>query len=89
MDKSPLLIGGVFFREKGGTKGKPLVPPLCDYEQRIIFFTKEMIAPPRHCPETRKGVWLKLPQFDGHFKKYTIEVKGVSNEKKSIFYKRV
>jgi hypothetical protein len=31
---------------------------------------------------------VKLTQFDGHFKKYTIKVKGVSNEKKSLFYKR-
>jgi len=44
MDKRPLLIRGGFFREKGGTEGKPLVPPLCDYEQRVIFFTKEMIG---------------------------------------------
>jgi len=27
---------------------------------------------------------MNLPQFDGHFKKYTIEVKGVSNEQKAI-----
>jgi hypothetical protein len=26
---------------------------------------------------------LNLPQFDGHFKKDTIEVEGVSNEKKN------
>jgi hypothetical protein len=31
----------------------------------------------------RQGVTLNLPQFDGHFKKDTIEVEGVSNEKKN------
>ncbi|MBN2109449.1 MAG: hypothetical protein JW832_18625, partial [Deltaproteobacteria bacterium] len=31
-----------------------------------------------------KGVNMNLPQFDGHLKKYTIEVKGVSNEQKAI-----
>jgi hypothetical protein len=29
------------------------------------------------------GDSLNLPQFDGHFKKDTIEVEGVSNEKKN------
>ncbi len=33
-------------------------------------------------------VRLKLPQFDGHFKKYTIEVKGVSNEKNEHILQR-
>ena len=32
----------------------------------------------------RGGVNLNLPQFDGHFKKYIIEVKGVSSENKSM-----
>jgi len=31
---------------------------------------------------------LRLPQFEGHYKKYTIEAKGVSNEKKCLVYKR-
>jgi hypothetical protein len=29
--------------------------------------------------EERKGDGLNLPQFDGHFKKYTIEAEGVSD----------
>ena len=33
-----------------------------------------------------KGVKLNLPQFDGHFKKYTIAMKGVSNAKKEAVY---
>jgi DNA repair protein RadC len=32
---------------------------------------------------------LNLPQFDGHFKMYTLEVKGVSNEKKKPIHTRV
>ena len=28
---------------------------------------------------------MNLPQFDGHFKMYTLEVEGVSNEKKAEF----
>jgi hypothetical protein len=31
----------------------------------------------------QQGGVLNLPQFDGHFKKDTIEVEGVSNEKKN------
>jgi hypothetical protein len=31
----------------------------------------------------KRGQKLNLPQFDGHFKKDTIEVEGVSNEKKN------
>ena len=37
----------------------------------------------------KKGDGLNLPQFDGHFRKCTIGTKGVSNEKKNIFYARV
>ena len=32
---------------------------------------------------------MNLPQFDGHFKKYTIEMKGVSNEQTEAIYPRV
>jgi hypothetical protein len=39
--------------------------------------------------EERKGVTLNLPQFDGHFKKDTIEVEGVSNEKKNTVQQRI
>ena len=31
----------------------------------------------------KTGEDVNLPQFDGHFKKDTIEVEGVSNEKKN------
>jgi len=34
-------------------------------------------------------VKLNLPQFDGHFKKYTIEEEGVSNETQETIYPRV
>jgi hypothetical protein len=36
-----------------------------------------------------KGDNLNLPQFDGHFKMYTLEVEGVSNEKKKPIHTRV
>ncbi len=32
---------------------------------------------------------VSLPQFDGHFKKDTIEVEGVSNEKTHSVYPRI
>ena len=32
---------------------------------------------------------LNLPQFDGHFKMYTLEVEGVSNEKRKPIHTRV
>ncbi len=35
------------------------------------------------------GGHLEPPQFDGHFKKYTIVQKGVSNEKEENIYTRV
>jgi len=45
------------------------------------------------CSDVRSGLgWLSrvnLPQFDGHFKKDTIEVEGVSNEKKNTVQQRV
>ena len=36
-----------------------------------------------------KGVRVNLPQFDGHFKKDTIDLKGVSNEKEKAIHTRV
>lgn len=40
--------------------------------------------------KNRQGVRLNLPQFDGHFEKeYTMNLKGVSNEKEAGIFTRV
>jgi hypothetical protein len=44
----------------------------------LAGFANELIK------RNRDGVRLNLPQFDGHFgKEYTINLKGVSNEKEA------
>jgi len=42
------------------------------YSKGIFFFSKKLTV--------------NLPRFDGHFKKYIIVTKGVSNEEKETFY---
>ena len=61
---------------------------------KLNFFQESLNLPPL-VPRNDNDVTnstkstMTLPQFDGHFKKYTIEMKGVSNEQKKAIYPRV
>jgi len=60
------------------------------YEQALTDRISWCVVPHHESSKRAKGVRLNLPQFDGHFEKeYTINLRGVSNEKEAGIFTRV
>jgi tRNA (Thr-GGU) A37 N-methylase len=73
------------------TRAEMHVTPFMDKQTRGVFATRSPLRP-NHIGISIVNlirVNVNLPQFDGHFKTYTIDVKGVSNEKEKTIYTRV